>query len=148
MSLWTKLFAPVVGQTVKDVASGVGSLAKDLRSAITGEMPPEARAKLEELAARGDQLAQKGQVEINKIEAGHKSVFVAGWRPFIGWVCGLSLAWNFIFHPILLWVLTFANVQSQPPKLSAAELMPVVLGMLGLGVYRTYEKAKGVENKR
>ena len=148
MSLWSKIFAPMVGQTVKDVASGVGGLAKDIRSAITGEMSPESKAKLEELAQRGDQIAQQGQVEINKLEAGHKSIFVAGWRPFIGWVCGFAIAWNYLIHPLLSWVLVFTDIQATPPKLSMTELFPVIIGMLGLGVYRTYEKAKKVEGNR
>lgn len=91
----------------------------------------------------------QGQLEINKQEAQHGSIFVAGWRPAIGWVCGIALAWNFIFQPLLLWgAWIFPEVApdiSTAPKLEADELMTVLLGMLGLGGLRTYEKRLGVD---
>lgn len=148
MSFLSNIFGPAIGETVKGIGEGVGTLAKDLRTAITGEISPDKRAKLEELAARAESMAMQGQTAINKIEAGHKSIFVAGWRPFIGWVCGVALAWNYVVHPMLLWVLTFTQIQTQPPKLSMTELFPVVLGMLGLGAYRSYEKKHNVEHRR
>lgn len=148
MSFLSNIFGPAIGETVKGIGEGVGTLAKDLRTAITGEISPDKRAELEELAARAESMAMQGQTAINKIEAGHKSIFVAGWRPFIGWVCGVALAWNYVVHPMLLWVLTFTQIQTQPPKLSMTELFPVVLGMLGLGAYRSYEKKHNVEHRR
>lgn len=88
-----------------------------------------------------------GQVEINKQEAQHGSVFVAGWRPAIGWICGAALAWNFVIQPLLLWgVWLFpegADIATAP-KLDTGELMTVLLGMLGLGGLRTFEKREGV----
>ncbi len=90
----------------------------------------------------------QGQLEINKVEAKHASLFVAGWRPAVGWICGISLAWNFIIHPILLWVSFLlpetAIDLSTAPQLDTGELMTVLLGMLGLGGLRTYEKRVGV----
>lgn len=148
MSFFGKLIGAGIGETVKGIGEGVGTLAKDLRSAITGEISPESKAKLEELAERGEQLSQQGQMAVNKVEAAHRSIFVAGWRPFIGWVCGVALGWNYVMHPILLWVLTFSNVQNTPPKLTMTELFPVVLGMLGLGAYRSFEKKHNVEGNR
>ena len=148
MSFLSKMFAPAIGETVKGIGEGVATLATGLRSAITGELPASVRGKLEELALLGEQIANRSQTEVNKIEAGSKSLFVAGWRPFIGWTCGVALAWNYVAHPILLWVLTFSEITNTPPKLSMTELFPVVLGMLGLGAYRTYEKKQGVEHKR
>lgn len=148
MSFFGKLIGAGVGESVKGISEGIGSLAKDLRSAITGELPPEKRAQLEMLAQKGDQLANQGQMEVNKIEAAHSSIFIAGWRPFVGWVCGVALAWNYVMHPILLWILTFSNISTQPPKLSMTELFPVVLGMLGLGAYRSYEKKHDAESNR
>ncbi|MBK3518574.1 3TM-type holin [Carboxylicivirga marina] len=86
-----------------------------------------------------------GQIEINKIEAAHKSVFVAGWRPFIGWVCGLALLYNFILRDIMVYAIKLCNASAPPPPaLQMEHLMTVVIGMLGLGVARTYEKTKGV----
>jgi len=90
----------------------------------------------------------QGQLEINKVEASHGSIFVAGWRPAIGWVCGFALAWNFVIQPLLLWgAWIFPDIApdiSTAPKLDTDELMTVLLGMLGLGGLRTYEKRLGV----
>jgi len=93
----------------------------------------------------------EGQLEINKVEAAHGSIFVAGWRPAVGWVCGVALAWNFVIQPLLLWSAwlfpEFAPDISTAPKLDTDELMTVLLGMLGLGGLRTYEKRLGVDRK-
>ncbi len=90
----------------------------------------------------------QGQLDINKTEAKHGSVFVAGWRPAIGWVCGVALAWNFVIQPLMLWgAWIFPEIApdiSTAPKLDTDELMTVLLGMLGLGGLRTYEKRLGV----
>jgi hypothetical protein len=83
----------------------------------------------------------QGQLEINKVEAASPSVFVSGWRPFIGWVCGLACAWNWIGLPILrMYVpdLTPANL---------TEMMPVLMGLLGLGALRTVEKINNVASR-
>ncbi len=87
----------------------------------------------------------QGQLEINKIEAQHTSVFVAGWRPGIGWICGAALAWNFILQPIGTWAAFIAGVELEGmPTLDTGELTTILLGMLGLGGLRTYEKRLGV----
>ncbi len=84
------------------------------------------------------------QVEINKVEAGHRSIFVAGWRPFVGWVCGFALAYNFIVRDLIAWVIVNTDADaSLPPDLAMGELMTVLLGMLGLGAFRTVEKFGG-----
>lgn len=94
----------------------------------------------------------QGQLEINKQEAQHTSIFVAGWRPAIGWICGVALAWNFVVQPLLLWgawvLPEFAPDIATAPKLDTDELMTVLLGMLGLGGLRTYEKRLGVERNQ
>ena len=93
----------------------------------------------------------QGQLEINRVEAQHGSIFVAGWRPAIGWICGVALAWNFVVQPLLLWsAWLFPEVApdiSTAPKLATDELMTVLLGMLGLAGYRTYEKRLGVDRR-
>ena len=81
----------------------------------------------------------KRQIEVNQQEAAHKSLFVAGWRPFIGWTCGIAMANNFVLMPYLA-----AFFSLDVPVLDMAEMMPVLMGMLGLGAYRSYEKVKGV----
>lgn len=89
----------------------------------------------------------QGQLAINQKEAEHGSVFVAGWRPFIGWVCGVALAYNFIVQPLLLyaaWLVPEGAPLADAPQLETGELMTVLLGMLGLGGLRTYEKRLGV----
>jgi hypothetical protein len=90
----------------------------------------------------------QGQLEINKVEAQHGSLFVAGWRPAVGWICGIALGWNFIVHPMLLWIAFVVPDMpvdlSTAPQLDTGELMTVLLGMLGLGGLRTYEKRVGV----
>ena len=89
-------------------------------------------------------LAQAG---INAEEAKSASVFVAGWRPFIGWVCGAGLAYVFLAYPLLTWGLALARPGLAPPLLAADHLFELVTAMLGLGGLRTYEKLKAVAAK-
>lgn len=108
--------------------SALGSFAKDLREAIKGkEIDPEKALELIKI-----------QNEVNKIEAQHRSIFVAGWRPFIGWVCGLALLYNFILRDLIAWL----SPGVMPPALQMEHLLTVLMGMLGLGGLRTYEKLK------
>ena len=87
----------------------------------------------------------QGQLEINKVEAQHGSIFVAGWRPAIGWICGSALGWNFIVQPIITWAAFISGVDmADAPRLDTGELTTILLGMLGLGGLRTYEKRLGV----
>ena len=91
----------------------------------------------------------QGQLEINKKEAEHSSIFVAGWRPGIGWICGAALAWNFILQPIVSWIAFVAGVNLEHmPTLDTGELTTILLGMLGLGGLRTYEKKLGVSRDK
>lgn len=87
----------------------------------------------------------QGQLEINKIEAGHKSIFVAGWRPAVGWVCVAGLSWNFLLQPLVAWILFATGTDlDKAPQLDIGDLMVLLAGMLGLGGLRTYEKRLGV----
>lgn len=107
--------------------------------------------KLEEMRQKGD-LAQLdaqvkllvGQLEINKQEAQHKSIFVAGWRPFVGWCCGFALAYAAIIEPLMRFVAKMYGYDGEFPIVDTTITMQVLLGMLGLGVMRTREKEKGV----
>ena len=106
--------------------SVAGNLAWEIREAIKGkELDPN------ELIAI--------QTKINEIEAQHRTVFVAGWRPFIGWVSGFALAYNFVIRDLFIWAI---QPEVVPPALQMDHLMTVLLGMLGLGGLRTYEKIK------
>jgi len=84
------------------------------------------------------------QIQVNAQEAAHKSIYVAGWRPFIGWTCGLGLVYNFLIYPLLLWSVAAFQLTITPPPMFSENLMELVMGMLGLGALRTYEKFKGV----
>jgi len=87
----------------------------------------------------------KGQIEVNKVEAANRSPFVAGWRPFIGWTCGVALAWHFIGLPVasFLIMLSGADLPSLP-QFDMNSLITILVGMLGLGGLRTFEKYSGV----
>ena len=84
------------------------------------------------------------QLDINKTEAAHRSVFVSGWRPFIGWSCGAAMALNFIVFPLASFVLAQTGHLVKLPTLDMSEMMPVLMGLLGLGGLRTVEKIKQV----
>jgi len=89
-------------------------------------------------------------MQINAAEAQHQSVFVAGWRPFIGWVGGVALAYQFVLYPLLPWALTIANGNevfpkpvTPPPVLEADVLWVLISGMLGIAGMRSFDKLKG-----
>lgn len=118
--------------------------------------------KLEELKQKGD-LAElnayvvglQGQLRINEKEAGHSSIFVAGWRPAVGWVCAASLGYNFFVYPLLLWIWSIVAAMSDiptgiepPPMLEMEVLMTLLLGMLGIGAQRSFDKKQGRDTKK
>ena len=84
------------------------------------------------------------QLEINKAEASHKSIFVSGWRPFVGWSCGLALFYTYLLQPIAVFIMGQTGTLVHLPELDLATMMPVLLGMLGLGGLRSWEKWKKV----
>ena len=84
------------------------------------------------------------QLEVNKEEAKSRNIFIAGWRPFIGWTCGLALCWTYILQPIAQFVLAQTGHLIDLPGLDMSTMMPVLLGMLGLGGLRTWEKQRGL----
>jgi len=108
----------------------IGGLGMEIRELIKGkEIDPQQLIEL--------------QSEINKVEAQHRTIFVAGWRPFIGWVCGVALAYNFVLRDLLIW---FLGQEQVPPALQMEHLMTVLIGMLGLGGMRTFEKLNNKSN--
>jgi len=127
MSLLGSLIGPATSLLDKVIED------KDEKNRIAFELSTLAERHANELA--------KGQLEINKIEAAHKSLFVAGWRPAIGWICALGLLYNTIIANIIsIWV----NV----PEVDTTLLVPVMMGMLGIGAMRTVEKVKGVSREK
>jgi len=122
-----KLLKKLLGFKTSD---DIGGLGLEIRELIKGkEIDPQ---KLIEL-----------QAQINEQEAKHRTIFVAGWRPFIGWVCAFALAYNFIIRDLLVW---WVGVESAPPALQMEHLMTVLIGMLGLGGMRTFEKFNNKSN--
>lgn len=92
----------------------------------------------------------KAQIEVNKQEAASNSVFIAGWRPFIGWTCGSAFAYAYVLQPIVVMVSNTIGHPIDPAKLVKLDfdqINPVLFGMLGLGAMRTYEKVKGVASQ-
>ena len=112
-------------------------------SAILDKVIPDKdlREKLShEIATMADRQ-MSAQIEVNKVEAAHKSLFVAGWRPAIGWICGLALLYSTIISPILgIWVTV--------PEVDTSLLTTVLMGMLGLGTLRTVEKIQKVSREK
>jgi hypothetical protein len=103
-----------------------------------------------EIATMAQKMAHESamaQVEVNKEEAKHSSVFVSGWRPFVGWVCGSALMYHFILQPMLTFALALSGVSVDLPVFDMNSLLTVLMGMLGLGGLRTYEKSKGIARK-
>lgn len=131
------------GSAVKDTLQGAGGLARDLRTAFTGDVDPNLRAELLNRAAELETRVAEAQAEINKAEAISTNWFVAGWRPAIGWVGASALFYKFVARPIAMGFfpdLTFADID-------AASLWPIITGMLGLGLGRTVEKANGIQDR-
>jgi hypothetical protein len=122
--------------SVMEVAGRFLPEDKEKRAAAEREI----QAKLTDSLAQVD-LAQLG---INKVEAAHRSMFVAGWRPFIGWTCGVALMYTYVLQPILVFGLAQSGYLIDLPRMDLGELMPVLMGMLGLGGLRSWEKVKGV----
>lgn len=120
------------------ITAGI-DLAKTVVDKIWPDKSEQERAQL----AAALQLVQ-GQLDINKTEAASSSVFVAGWRPAIGWVCGAAFAWNWVGLPMANFAAAWlAHPMSLAPA-DMSEMLPVLMGMLGLGALRSFEKVKGV----
>jgi len=128
------LIGPVTGLLDKFIED------KDVKNKLAHDLSTMADKHAQELA--------KGQMEINKTEAAHKSLFVAGWRPAVGWTCCLGMASNFLLIPIANFALAITGSAIVIPLLDTGEMMPVLMGMLGLGAMRTYEKKQGVQRDK
>ena len=122
--------------------TGIGSIADLAGTVINKIWPDKSEAEKQQLAAAV--MVVQGQLDINKEEAKNPSIFVSGWRPFIGWVCGMSCAWNWIGLKIALFIAAYLGHQLNIAPADLTEMMPILIGMLGLGGYRTFEKVKGV----
>jgi len=127
------------------IASGLFGLIDKLFTSDDERMA--AKLKVLELEKSGE-LAQ---IAVNAQEAQHGSIFVAGWRPFVGWVCGLAFTWAFLLYPMLSFFVVAFGLPvdlTLVPELDLAAMMPVLMGMLGLGAMRSWEKRAGVARER
>ena len=134
MSLISSLIGPATSLLDKFIED------KDQKMALAHEISTMAERHAQELA--------KGQLEVNKVEAASKSMFVAGWRPFIGWVCGIGFLSNFIIIPMANFGLALAKMSIVIPMIDTTQMMPVLMGMLGLGAMRTVEKVQKVSREK
>jgi hypothetical protein len=122
-----QILKKLLGFKAKD---DIGGLGLEIRELIKGkEIDPQTLIEL--------------QAQINSVEAKHRNIFVSGWRPAVGWVCAFALAYNFIIRDLLVW---WVGVESAPPALQMEHLMTVLIGMLGLGGMRTFEKFNNKSN--
>ena len=138
------LGAKEAGEGIGEVMKGAGTLAKDIRSAITGELSPEAKAELEKKTLELEAMLADGQMKINLVEAQSGSLFVAGARPAAMWVCVIGLAYSFLVQPVLSWLSVNFGIIS-PPMIDSNTLLTLIMGMLGLGTMRTFEKMKNAQ---
>ncbi len=130
LQLAQSLVAPVTGLLDKFVED------KDQKAALAHEIATIADKQANEQAV--------AQIQLNSVEAAHQSLFVAGWRPAVGWVCALAMLLNFILIPFINLGMEFAGVDIRLDLIEMDTMMPVLLGMLGLGGMRSYEKARNV----
>ena len=106
-----------------------------------------ARLELLKLQQSGELTQIAGQMEINKVEAASSSIFVSGWRPAIGWICGAGFAVQFVIGPLAEWGSALYGHPVKFPQMDTGTMMPLLLGMLGLGGLRTAEKLQDKASK-
>jgi hypothetical protein len=136
----------ILGAIIPAIAGILDKIIPDKNAAEAGKL------KLAALAAEGklkelEVFAQldTAQMATNTAEGSSAHLFVAGWRPFVGWVCGTALAWAYILRPFIVFVAGVFHYPLPPlPEIGLAELSPILMGMLGLGGMRTYERISGV----
>jgi hypothetical protein len=150
------IFGEIMKGGAEGLLKGVGSLAKDIRVAITGKETLNAQQitdlqmkalALEEAVLEADTKIAEGQIAVNKSDAESGSFFRGGWRPFVGWVCATGLLYTFLLRPLIPWIIIVTGLENVPPlpPVDMQTLMTLLLGMLGLGGFRTYEKVKGLK---
>ena len=133
-AILSSLVGPVTGLLDKFIED------KDQKNALAHEIATMSERHAQELA--------KGQLEVNKVEAASKSMFDAGWIPAVGWTCCVALLSNYILIPMANFGLLLAEMGVEVPSLDMSAMMPVLLGMLGLGAMRTVEKTQKVSREK
>lgn len=123
------------GEGIKTALDGAGGFLKDIRTAVTGK-DPELDAKI--LAAMDK--VNEAQAAINLAESQSASLFVAGWRPAVGWVCVLALFWYYFLGPLLIFTLQVFDIEMTMPAFDIGELMALLVSMLGMSGIRSFDK--------
>lgn len=132
--------------------TGIGSVADLAKSVINKIWPDKSEQEKQQMAIalqamQNEMSLAQGQLDINKVEAANPSLFVSGWRPFVGWVCGSACAWNWVGLPLVLAGASLFGTKLDAKPADLSQMMPLLLGMLGMGALRTYEKTQGVAAK-
>jgi len=131
MSVLTSLVGPVTGLLDKFIED------KDQKAALAHEIAT--------MGEKHSQEALLAQLEINKAEAASGSLFKGGWRPFVGWTCGIAFAYHCVFQPLIIFIFAYIGLETPDlPEFDVGTLLPVLGGMLGIGGLRSYEKTKGL----
>lgn len=134
---------------IDDAVAAGSKLIDDVVTRIWPDATVIEKAKIEQITeqAKQEMASVIGQLEINKIEAAHSSLLVAGWRPATGWVCAAGLAYQVVFMPIINGLCLVFGIPAPFPGIDIQLLQTIVGGMLGLGIARSVDKAKGVDTK-
>lgn len=125
------------------IIEGLGKAAKDVRDAITGDIPAEKKAEIQLKLTELENQSMAAQNEVNKIEASSSSLFVAGWRPAVGWICAFGLFYGTIGKPFFEMIAVLFGYSGSFPTIDDETLKTTLWGMLGLGLFRTAEKIRG-----
>ena len=123
----------------KEISVPVDAIGNGLDKLFTSE---EEKLTKQEILDRTAQNPQLWQIEINKEEAKHPSIFVAGWRPFTGWTCAVAFNYHFFLQPFLIFILSVFGLHVQTPQFDMESLFTLLFGLLGLGGLRTFEKTR------
>lgn len=135
---------PFIGPVINKVLNLIPDPAAREKAKLEAEAELRAQEqKILELMSASD----SNQAEINKVEAGSTNLFVSGWRPFVGWVCGIGFAWATVVQPVLVFTLAMFHHQMVTPQLQTEILIQTLSGLLGLGTMRMMEKKWGVASK-
>lgn len=127
----------------------IGALSPVIGTLIDRLIPDKheaarAKAEMEAELLRASNELNLAQIEVNKVEAQHRSIFVAGWRPAIGWSAAIGFAYAFVLHPVGTWAAAIWWPQATLPTLDTAPLLEMTFAMLGLGAMRSWEKSRGL----
>lgn len=143
----TDLLNPASGLT--DLANTIlGAILPESKTQIAADERARLAAQIQIMILQSNLI--KGQLDANTAEAGSTSIFVSGWRPFIGWICGTAFAFNFVILPVLTWfyIVIMGHATPPMPQFDMTTLMGLLTGMLGMGTLRSFDKAQTTKASR